>query len=702
MATVAPPTVADALPATMLHDYLMQQAHALFDHAEKERAAIRTPAQWAQRRERLLAAFQQAIGPFPAEKTPLNARLVGTLDRERYTIEKLVFESRPRFYVTAVAYVPKRHKPPYPGMLFPLGHSRNGKAMDSYQRTPAGFAEKGYFVLAYDPLGQGERWQYWDPETRESAFRSSTHEHSNMGAQCLLLGINLAQYMIWDSIRALDYLLARDEVDPTRVGCTGVSGGGTNTAYYVPFDDRVTASMPTCYIAGFPALLDSVGPQDAEQNLFGQLAVGLDHEDYLSLVAPRPLCVGAATGDYFPLAGARNCVESAERVYATLGVPQNLALAVAEQNHGYHLPMRQAAYAWFNRLFGKEAEGSGETEIELEPDEALWCTESGNVHEFGGETVISLNRALLAGIDPGLPAVGSKREATKYQQTVSERLRRTLAAFPESGDLKLTRAPLAGSDNVRRERIVFESEPGISVPAVLRTPVGPQRDTLLLWIDEHGKDAERSAVLLDALATRGACSLALDPRGMGETGYPPTDNPQTSDHGHISHKVAYMAHLQARPLLGMRVQDVVRGLDALAEMPETTTKRIMVGGRGGGALLALFAAALDQRAAGVVAHECLGSYRWLVENEFYAYDASWFLFGALREFDICDAAALVAPRPLVAWTPHDHQRRPVAADTLEAACLRTIAAYRAFDADGALRYRDDALTSERLASELER
>lgn len=699
MAISTAPYAADTIPADMLHTYLIQQAHVLFDHAEKERAAIQTQEQWERRRAHLMSAFQQAIGPFP-EKTPLKTRFVGTLERERYTIQKIVFESRPRFYVTALAYVPKQHAAPYPGLLFPLGHSRNGKAYDSYQRTPAGFAEKGYLVLAYDPLGQGERWQYWDPVKKDSPFTASTREHSNVGAQCLLLGINLAQYMIWDSIRALDYLLSREDVDPARIGCTGVSGGGTNTAYYVPFDDRVTAAMPTCYIAGFPALLDSVGPQDAEQNLFGQLAVGLDHEDYLSLVAPRPLCVGAATGDYFPLAGARDCAESAKRVYAVLDVPDHLALAVAEQNHGYHLPMRQAAYAWFNRLFDKEEEGSGEAEITLEPDETLWCTESGNVYELGSETVFTLNRRLLADMNPALPEVGSESEAAKYQQVVRERVRRVLSASSLSGDLDLTRVPLDSSERMQRERVVFESEPGILIPCVLRTPVDAQEDTVLLWIDEAGKDSESTGVLLDALAVRGITSLALDPRGMGETGFPITDNPATSDNGHISHKVAYMGFLQARPLLGMRVQDIMRGMDALAAIPATAAKSVMLGGCGGGALLALFAAALDQRAAGVIAHECLASYRWLVENEYYAYDASWFLFGVLQEFDICDVAALVAPRHLVIWTPHNHQREPISMATLLAACGRTTAAYRAYNAPQALRYREDALTSARLAHEL--
>ena len=699
MATSTAPSSADTVPSEMLHTFLIQQAQLLFDHAETARAAVRTPAQWEQRRAHLMSAFEQAIGPFP-ERTPVNARIVGTLERERYTIQKIVFESQPLFYVTAVAYVPTQHTAPFPGILFPPGHSRNGKAYESYQRTPAGFAEKGYLVLVYDPLGQGERWQYWDPIKRESAFISSTREHSNVGAQCLLLGINLAQYMIWDSIRALDYLLSRDDVDPERIGCTGVSGGGTNTAYYVPFDDRVKAAMPTCYIAGFPALLDSVGPQDAEQNLFGQLAVGLDHEDYLSLVAPRPLCVGAATGDYFPLAGARRCVDSAKRVYAVLNVPDQLTLAVAEQGHGYDLPMRQAAYEWFNNEFDKREEGNNETEIAVEPDETLWCTETGNVHELGSETVFTLNRKLLEDIDPALPPVGTESEAALYQQVVRERVRRVLSAFPLAGDLGLTSIALESSDHVRRERIVFESEPGILVPGVLRKPVGAEENTVLLWIDDAGKDNESSTVMLDALAVRGVASLAIDPRGMGETGYPATDNPQTSDNGHISHKVAYMGFLQARPLLGMRVQDVLRGLDALASHPATAAKHIMLGGRGGGALLALFAAALDQRAEGVIAHECLGSYRWLVENEYYAYDASWFLFGALREFDICDVAALIAPRKLVVWTPHNHQREPIGMATLMSAFERATAAYRAYASPQALQYRQDILTSERLMREL--
>ncbi len=568
------------------------------------------------------------------------------------------------------------------------------------QRLPAGLAEKGYLVLTYDPVGQGERIQFWNPETNESRLGASTREHSYLGAQCLLLGINLAQYMIWDSLRAMDYLLSRPDVDPNRIGCTGVSGGGTNTAYYVPFDERVHVSMPTCYITGFQALLETRGPQDAEQNLFGQLAVGLDHEDYLALVAPRPLQVGAATGDYFPLAGARRCVESARRVYALLGVADHLSIAEPEQPHGYHLPMRQAAYTWFNHWFGKEEEGTDETPIAVDPDETLYCTRSGNVHELGGESVQSLNRQLLARCTPDLPLVSSAREAERYQQDVRERVSRLLSVFPLEGELHLVRSPQSSDAQVRRERLVFEAEPGILVPGTLRLPQGEQEGTVVLWVDEAGKDTTQAGSVLDALAGMGVSSLAIDPRGLGESGFQEGSVDFPSAGYTWVHRMAYLGFLQARSLLGMRAQDVWRALDALGELSDVRSERVVLVGRGGGALLALCAAGLDERVDVTVAHECLGAYRWIVEHEEYRYDASWFLFGVLKELDITDIAALVAPRPLIVWRPVDQERQVVNRGTLWQAWERTQAAYRVLGASQALRYREDALDAAHLARAL--
>jgi dienelactone hydrolase len=207
-------------------------------------------------------------------------------------------------------------------VLVPRGHSENGKAAETYQRVCAGLAGKGYFVLIYDPLGQGERTLYWNAGRGASDLGGCTAQHSYAGNQCFLLGINLALYMVWDSIRSIDYLCTRREVDPQRIAMAGNSGGGTNTAYTAPLDNRIKVAVSCCNATTLRWRRRSWSTCDAEQNLLGQVPAGLDHADLLRLVAPRPVLVGSAALDYFPLAGARQSVEAARDLYAALGVPQ--------------------------------------------------------------------------------------------------------------------------------------------------------------------------------------------------------------------------------------------------------------------------------------------------------------------------------------------------------------------------------------------
>ena len=159
--------------------------------------------------------------------------------------------------------------------------------------------KKGFIVLTYDPIGQGERLQYFDLEKGESRVGGSTKEHSYVGAQCFIAGNSIARHMIWDGIRGIDYLLTREEVDPKRIGLTGLSGGGTLTSYIAAFDARVHAAAPQCYITSFKRLLESIGPQDGEQNFYHGIARGIDHADLLEVRAPKPALVLATTRDYF-------------------------------------------------------------------------------------------------------------------------------------------------------------------------------------------------------------------------------------------------------------------------------------------------------------------------------------------------------------------------------------------------------------------
>jgi hypothetical protein len=311
-------------------------------------------------RERML----DDLGGFP-ERTPLNARVVGVLQRPAYKIEKVIFESQPHFYVTANLYLPSAGHPPYPAILFPLGHEPGGKANRTWQQMLGSLAIKGFVALTWDPVGQGERLQMYDEDLRESKVGDSTTEHTVVGTQCLLVGDHLARYTIWDGMRALDYLLSRSEVDPTRVGLTGNSGGGTHTAYLAALDDRIQVAAPSCYITSWRLMLHTIGPQDAEQTFPFWLKDGLDYPDYLYAFAPKPYLLLSAIRDFFPIAGARETFEEAVRAYTAIGAKEKLAMFEADDGHGYSKPRRLAAYEWFGRLLKGIDDNEPEPQIEM-------------------------------------------------------------------------------------------------------------------------------------------------------------------------------------------------------------------------------------------------------------------------------------------------------------------------------------------------
>ena len=310
------------------------------------------------------------LGGFP-ERTPLNARVVGVLERTAYRIEKVIFESQPHFYVTANLYLPTTGHPPYPAILYPLGHERGGKANPTWQQMLGSLATKGFVALAWDPIGQGERLQIFDEDLRESKVGNSTTEHTVVGTQCMLVGDHLARYTIWDGMRALDYLLSRKEVDPARIGLTGNSGGGTHTAYIAALDDRIQVAAPSCYITSWHLMLDTIGPQDAEQTFPRWLQEGLDYPDYLYAFAPKPYILLSAIRDFFPIAGARETFAEAEKVYSAIGAREKLGIFEADDGHGYNKTRRLAAYDWFGRWLKGARDTDPEPQIEMATPEEL-------------------------------------------------------------------------------------------------------------------------------------------------------------------------------------------------------------------------------------------------------------------------------------------------------------------------------------------
>ena len=310
-----------------------------------EISQLKTKEDWINRQQKVKEKLLDLMGPFP-EKTPLNIQVTGVIQREDYRVEKFIFESVPGFYVPAVLFIPEGISGKAPAIVNPIGHSPTSFRRDVYQHKIINLVKKGFIVLAYDPIGQGERLQYYDGELGKSIFPTN-HEHSYPGAQCYISGYSSAKYFVWDGIRAIDVLLSRPEVDPTRLGMNGISGGGNMTAFIAAIDDRILAAAPECWITSFDYLLKSEAPQDSEQNLVGMIKNGLDHADFLEVRAPKPTLIMATTRDFFSIQGTRDAFQEAKKAYEAMGKSEYLQMTEDDDIHFSTQKNREAMYAFF-------------------------------------------------------------------------------------------------------------------------------------------------------------------------------------------------------------------------------------------------------------------------------------------------------------------------------------------------------------------
>ena len=186
-------------------------------------------------------------------------------------------------------------------------------------------------------------------QTGKSIVGGPTTEHSYPGTQAFITGSSQARYMIWDGIRAVDYLLTRKEVDPERIGITGRSGGGTQSAYIAAMDDRIYAAAPECYITTFTRLLQTMGNQDAEQNLFNEISRGIDHGDLLAVRAPRPALMITTTRDIFSIQGAMETEKEVSLIYKAYGRASDFGRAEDDTSHASTRKNREAMYAFFQK-----------------------------------------------------------------------------------------------------------------------------------------------------------------------------------------------------------------------------------------------------------------------------------------------------------------------------------------------------------------
>lgn len=613
----------------MLYRYLMTHAQSKF--AERDRR-VRATTDWAAYRKAFRDQVIASIGGLP-DRTPLNPKVVGTIQRDGYRIERVIFESQPKFYVTANLYVPSSGRAPYPAILFPLGHEGGAKAHDAWQRVLGNLARRGFVLLAWDPVGQGERVQLYDEDFRTSKLVASTTEHTMAGIQSLLVGDAFARFTIWDALRALDYLLSRPEVDTKRVGITGNSGGGTHSSYIASLDDRIHVAAPSCYLTNWRKLLETIGPQDAEQCFPGFLGAAYDHPDFVLAFAPRPFMILSAIRDFFPILGARETFAEGKRIYDSLGAADKIGMVEADDGHGYTLPRREAGYRWFTRWLQGKEDTSPEQEIVIGTERELACTKTGQVlTSLGGETVYSINLARMQ----ALRKPGSLEDVRRLTQFVPRETPPRVQAL---------------GSGPRMQKLLYETEPGIQIPAVLFQPEGAGRKPAVVVVHGRGKAASMDAVRKHLSAGRAV--LSIDVRGVGETA--PASSRRSGDWSRYfgDYNSAMTAILLGKPLVAMRAEDISAGISYLASLPTVDSSQISLHTLETAGTAGLIATALDRRIQSAVIEGGLGSYESVMRSKIHRGVFEQVIPGALRHFDLADLARWSAPRKVEIRNPVD-------------------------------------------------
>jgi cephalosporin-C deacetylase-like acetyl esterase len=621
-----------------------------------ELRSMRTEADVKARVEKIRSAVWRLIGG-PFGKTPLNPRTVGAINRGAYRIEKVIFESQPEIFVTANLYLPTRRQPLYPGIILPNGHAiKEGKAHRSYAYVSQTLARIGYVVLNFDAFGQGERMQYLDPRSgKPISVRGG--EHSQAGRPMLLFGSQFEQYRTWDCIRAVDYLLSRPEVDPQRIGCTGQSGGGTMTMWAAALDPRIKVAVVSDgnsdNLAG-PSYSPPGGVDDAEQNIVGSLAEGIDRGDLLLAFAPKPLLILYSRIDsgftYSPtyVKGTKEVYNEVQAAYKLMGATDKVGLFGSPLPHDFDYFNRQQAYRWFNRWLGSEDWGTGEEPFDESAPNALNCTSTGQVlTSLGGRSVVQLNADRLNKLAPVNPLGTTSSDATAFRGRAQGILKQLLA-------LPAQKTPVSSrviSSNTRKEvvieEIVMYSEPLIRVGGWFLRPAKADRPlrTIVFTSEGSARRVPYETSEMGALVKNGFAVCAVDLRGLGDSipHYPIAGPVFYTDE--LRNGYAWACFSLGKPVMGQRVWDFLRCLDYLESRSDVDQSRIYGVGEKGAALAVLLAAVLDSRLYSILLDSPVATYRSIVESKTYSPEFSWYVFDILKHFDLPDLVRSLAPQP---------------------------------------------------------
>ena len=578
-------------------------------------------------RKKLLESW----GGFPEVPCDLAPRKLDELDRDGYKLEKLVIQTFPGVWMTAHAYVPKKEGK-LPAVLCVHGHWKEAKQSPQVQARCIGLAKHGFFVLAVDAFGAGER----------GVGEALGEYHGEMTAGTLFpIGKPLSGIQVYENMRAVDYLQSRPEVDPDKLGITGASGGGNQTMYAGAWDTRFKAVVPVCSVGTYNAYLGAaccmceVVPGAASFCCEGEI---------LGLCAPRGLMIFNATKDanQFSVKEARKSLAVAQTFFDLNDAPAALQQTVFDWQHDYSQTMRERMYGWMTLKLKGEGDGSPlpDPEMKLEDPETIRCY-PGDSRPDDWVTLPQFaaaeGRQLVKGIDAPDDAVAWASQQVHLRTAL---LRSSVfRSNPRPSDGPTNSVTLVTADAPTQSVVSIESEPGVTLECQLTTAMqsakSPAHVVVIANLD--AENSEQVKRMTESASQQGWAVLVPKLRATGEHA------PAGDKIGHApDHNSGQWGVWVDRPLLGQWAHDLQR---VVAATRSATPGEVAVVGVGTAGPVVLCAAAVDTRITRVATVNSLSSY--ISDVPYRGQRFGVLAPGILRDVgDIEHIASLVAPRPL--------------------------------------------------------
>lgn len=575
---------------------------------------------WKAMRPRLRQEYLYMLGLWPLpERTPLNPVIRKTIDGQGFAVDLMHFQSRPGLYVTANLYRPAivEHGRRLPAVLYVCGHSSRGRDGNktAYQSHGIWYARHGYVCLIVDTVQLGEIAGIHHGTYREGRWWWHSRGYTPAGVEC------------WNGMRAIDYLVSRDDVDPARIAVTGISGGGASTFWIAAADERVAVAVPVSGMADLPCYVGQRLINGHCDCMFLHNAFQWPWTYIAGLIAPRPLLfVNSDQDPIFPMSANERIINRLERLYSLFGTSDRVDAVVSIGGHEYRKDIRQACYRFINTWLKGDPGLVEDSEVDLvsrEEDPSHYPIPASNLRVFPDDSDIpadQINTVVDRVFVPmAVPEVPSAHRLNAWREQLVRELRRvSFSGFPE----RIPPARVVHRDGQGRLRLATEQ--GIECCAM---PVGvvPEMVRQVLLVVAGREEEVVVPAVIETLKQDGEVVFRCEPRGVGGTRWTRKNPPNYVERAHV---------LLGRTVDAGRVWDVVATARFLAMDRKVPVR---VGGVGAGGILAAYAALLEPEIGGAAVSGVPAS---------HMDEGAPQLLNVLRVCDIADVLGMVAPKPL--------------------------------------------------------